>query len=224
MTDFNWKFYCHYYPDLVQSGVNTEDKAIKHFREFGQPEGRIPNASKLKTPSFHKVELMKSLCPKISPSDTILELDIKHSKPIQMNPPKLPYPNATFTHIIAPTWMLNHSASDWLLEFRRVLKPNGLAFLGYLIWTPDLSPLIKSKGTSLTLPSSHRGDQSNLWVVQNRRKERVIATAEISLWDWHHKAKLPITSITYGVWSEPPSTSVSSDNQPYIDFIVATAV
>jgi hypothetical protein len=40
MQHFDWKQYILNYPDLVQNGIDTEKKAIKHYRFFGKNEGR----------------------------------------------------------------------------------------------------------------------------------------------------------------------------------------
>ena len=38
---FNWKQYLINYPDLVIAGINTREKALEHFINHGQVEGRI---------------------------------------------------------------------------------------------------------------------------------------------------------------------------------------
>jgi bifunctional UDP-N-acetylglucosamine pyrophosphorylase/glucosamine-1-phosphate N-acetyltransferase len=42
-NDFDWKFYVNYYKDLKDNGINTEESALKHWKENGQSEGRIIN-------------------------------------------------------------------------------------------------------------------------------------------------------------------------------------
>jgi hypothetical protein len=43
--DFDWKSYVNNYPDLQRAGVNSRKKAIKHWCEFGQEEGRTYQCS-----------------------------------------------------------------------------------------------------------------------------------------------------------------------------------
>jgi len=38
--DFNWEYYLDHYPDLRQNGVDTKEKAIRHWINFGNKEGR----------------------------------------------------------------------------------------------------------------------------------------------------------------------------------------
>ena len=40
---FDWKQYILNYPDLVQGGIDTEEKAINHFNTYGINEGRTYN-------------------------------------------------------------------------------------------------------------------------------------------------------------------------------------
>jgi hypothetical protein len=39
--DFDWKTYLRYNPDLAQTGINTEQRAILHYRMAGHREGRM---------------------------------------------------------------------------------------------------------------------------------------------------------------------------------------
>jgi len=39
-SDFDWKQYLANYPDLQQSGIDTKEKAEKHWVEFGDSEKR----------------------------------------------------------------------------------------------------------------------------------------------------------------------------------------
>jgi len=41
LSSFNWSSYLSRYPDLVSSGINNYDQAIKHFAIYGRLEGRI---------------------------------------------------------------------------------------------------------------------------------------------------------------------------------------
>lgn len=41
---FDWKFYCSYYEDLKEAGINNEKKAIEHYLRFGRIEDRAINA------------------------------------------------------------------------------------------------------------------------------------------------------------------------------------
>ena len=58
--DFNWKIYIQNYDDLRNAGINTEEKAKKHWAEYGKSEGRIywkvlapvPEVGELLPPDF----------------------------------------------------------------------------------------------------------------------------------------------------------------------------
>jgi hypothetical protein len=39
--EFNWNYYIERYPDLKEAGVNTAEKALRHYQHFGQQEGRV---------------------------------------------------------------------------------------------------------------------------------------------------------------------------------------
>jgi hypothetical protein len=39
--EFNWNYYIERYPDLKEAGVNTAEKALRHYQHFGQKEGRV---------------------------------------------------------------------------------------------------------------------------------------------------------------------------------------
>lgn len=41
LEGFDWKFYVSFYPDLKRTGINNRRKAIRHWLQFGCPEGRI---------------------------------------------------------------------------------------------------------------------------------------------------------------------------------------
>ncbi len=41
LEDFDWQTYLLYYPDLKQAGIDTEEKARKHYKAFGHGEGRL---------------------------------------------------------------------------------------------------------------------------------------------------------------------------------------
>ena len=41
LEDFDWQTYLLYYPDLKQAGIDTEEKARKHYKTFGRGEGRL---------------------------------------------------------------------------------------------------------------------------------------------------------------------------------------
>ena len=41
MNDFNWITYLKNYPDLKEHNINNEEKAYKHYLEYGKNEGRI---------------------------------------------------------------------------------------------------------------------------------------------------------------------------------------
>ena len=38
---FDWQTYLTYYPDLVQSGINSEGRALQHYLQHGRREGRL---------------------------------------------------------------------------------------------------------------------------------------------------------------------------------------
>jgi len=38
---FDWKFYIETHKDLREAGIDTEEKAIAHWKKFGRREGRI---------------------------------------------------------------------------------------------------------------------------------------------------------------------------------------
>lgn len=41
MTDnFDWEFYTNYYPDLKNAGINTKEKALNHYHNYGHKENR----------------------------------------------------------------------------------------------------------------------------------------------------------------------------------------
>ena len=40
MVDFDWKNYIENYPDLQAAGINTREKALKHYTRFGKRENR----------------------------------------------------------------------------------------------------------------------------------------------------------------------------------------
>jgi mannosyltransferase OCH1-like enzyme len=40
LNNFDWKQYISNYPDLVEGGIDTEEKAIIHFNKYGRNEGR----------------------------------------------------------------------------------------------------------------------------------------------------------------------------------------
>ena len=42
-TIFNWKFYINKYLDLQKAGINTQQKAYRHWILYGKKEGRICN-------------------------------------------------------------------------------------------------------------------------------------------------------------------------------------
>ena len=42
-NEFNYHFYIKTYPDIVQSGFNTYNKALTHWESFGKFEGRVCN-------------------------------------------------------------------------------------------------------------------------------------------------------------------------------------
>jgi hypothetical protein len=50
MNFFDWKLYTLYYKDLRDANINTEKKAIDHWKTFGKKENRIPNCKKLNLP------------------------------------------------------------------------------------------------------------------------------------------------------------------------------
>ena len=39
-SDFNWKIYIQNYEDLRRAGIDTKEKAMQHWLEFGKNEGR----------------------------------------------------------------------------------------------------------------------------------------------------------------------------------------
>ena len=38
---FDWQTYLAYYPDLAQSGINSEGQALQHYLQHGKREGRL---------------------------------------------------------------------------------------------------------------------------------------------------------------------------------------
>lgn len=40
-ADFNWKVYLLYHPDLAARGINNQAKAVEHWLQYGQYEGRV---------------------------------------------------------------------------------------------------------------------------------------------------------------------------------------
>lgn len=42
-STLDWQFYLSYYPDLVESGITTENQANAHWVSKGKQEGRLPN-------------------------------------------------------------------------------------------------------------------------------------------------------------------------------------
>lgn len=42
-SNFDWKFYLDFYPDLRMNGIHTEDQEIYHYSIRGNIEGRLPN-------------------------------------------------------------------------------------------------------------------------------------------------------------------------------------
>ena len=38
---FDWQTYLAYYPDLAQSGINSEGQALQHYLQHGRQEGRL---------------------------------------------------------------------------------------------------------------------------------------------------------------------------------------
>ena len=47
INNFDWEFYINYYKDLRQHGINSKEKAMKHWLLKGTYEGRIINLSQL---------------------------------------------------------------------------------------------------------------------------------------------------------------------------------
>ena len=39
--NFNWEFYVHKYKDLKKGGIDTEEKALEHWKNYGKKEERI---------------------------------------------------------------------------------------------------------------------------------------------------------------------------------------
>ena len=50
MNNFNWKCYINKYPDLINFGINTKEKAILHWKKYGKKEGRnyLPEPESIK--------------------------------------------------------------------------------------------------------------------------------------------------------------------------------
>jgi hypothetical protein len=48
-TEFDWQFYIDFYPDLKSAGINTEQKARKHWLNYGIKEGRLGNKDAVTT-------------------------------------------------------------------------------------------------------------------------------------------------------------------------------
>jgi C1A family cysteine protease len=46
MSCFDWKFYLNNNPDLIKNGINTPNKALRHWNNFGRNEGRICSPNK----------------------------------------------------------------------------------------------------------------------------------------------------------------------------------
>ena len=42
-SSFDWRYYLNRYPDLIESGINTKNRATFHYFKYGKEEGRIPN-------------------------------------------------------------------------------------------------------------------------------------------------------------------------------------
>jgi len=56
MDDFDWKFYINHYKDLRESGVNSRERALKHWLNFGKNENRISNSKKLEEIRLKKIK------------------------------------------------------------------------------------------------------------------------------------------------------------------------
>jgi len=69
---FDWKIYLYNYPDLVKNGMDTEQKAIEHWKRYGIIEKRVANKL-LNTNEFNWVIYLNNY------SD-LLELDITTEK------------------------------------------------------------------------------------------------------------------------------------------------
>ena len=38
---FDWEFYLNKYKDLIKADINTQEKALEHWKQFGKKEERI---------------------------------------------------------------------------------------------------------------------------------------------------------------------------------------
>ena len=91
INTFDWKFYVEKYPDLGKCGINTPEKALKHYTRFGIAEGRIPHAPLLKNP--------------VKPEPTVIQPTVIQPTVIQPTviQPTVTEPTVTEPTVIQPT-------------------------------------------------------------------------------------------------------------------------
>jgi len=60
-SHFDWEAYINKYPDLKKAGIDTESKAIKHWKKYGKKENRICcyNLNNVSVDSFDSIEKEK---------------------------------------------------------------------------------------------------------------------------------------------------------------------
>ena len=59
--DFNWEFYCNYYKDIKEAGINTKEKALHHWNRYGKREGRICNFDKSNKNIYNKINFIDNI-------------------------------------------------------------------------------------------------------------------------------------------------------------------
>ena len=66
LKHFDWQFYLKHNPDLIDSGINTEERAIEHYSNYGYFEERWSNEED--SPSMHACQIARDI---LSKSDWI---------------------------------------------------------------------------------------------------------------------------------------------------------
>ena len=61
MNLFDWQFYVNKYEDLKKAGVNTKEKAKKHWEKYGKKEGRICCCTSNETNTDNFIKQFQSL-------------------------------------------------------------------------------------------------------------------------------------------------------------------
>lgn len=86
--DFDWKFYCQYYPDLIKAKINTEALARNHYLKNGKKEKRFVNPSQVECYGAQLPKIIKKS--DINQSHTIvydLAQELSLEQIMEMNPP-----------------------------------------------------------------------------------------------------------------------------------------